>query len=318
MKVLQLSETTLSGSPIRLSKLLNKYSKKVESRHLVWQSRLRDRVFDTDLVGPEISKEEVQSWLDWSDVICYHNRRSKLTIFKELGLEIPKKPSMFQIHSPRQSEDFSEVTSSKLPIAVIGQYHPREWPELKFIVPNCVDIWAFDHQPIHPFLKVSHKNRNIPIVSFAPSNTTAKGWDNKGYGLVAGILKPMKLAGRVHFQLIIKKPHAETLELKKQADLGIDEVMSGSYHMSSLEYLSMAVACMANIDAKTEKVVKDMTGCENLPWILATSKNFGAVLRNTLNSKSYIEQGIKSREWMEKFWSPEFLCKKYEEVYSQL
>lgn len=310
--ILHLSDTTLSGSPIRISRLINKHSKNYRSRHIVWQSVIHKRVFATDLVGQTMSRDEIMDRIGWADIIHYHNRWQRQELFKHLGVPPPNKPSLIQIHSPRQSEDFRQEIESGLPLAVVAQYHPREWKELSYIVPNVVDITEPEYAPSQ---KRTHQ---VPLVSYAPSNCNARGWDDKGYGLVVPHLKRLSLAGKIMFKRIIEQPHDITLQLKRAADIGIDEIATGSYHLSSLEYMAMGTACFARLDGYTAKVVKDLTGSEDLPWIQADRDSFVSKLMFIVESQAWPELGLKTRKWMETYWNPQALVRHYEEMYTDI
>lgn len=315
MNVLHLSDTTLSGSPYRLSKLYGKYSGH-NSRHIVWQRQIYNRVFPCDIVGEETSSEELYELVHkWADVIHYHNRWKRQEIFKHIPLPKGKK-EVIQIHSPRDSGDaergFIEEVRSKIPLAVIAQYHPRQWPELRFIVPNVVDIHDELHKPIvKPF-------REMPAVAYAPSSAGGTGWDRKSYPVVNRFLRRLNLKQQIIYPRIFGLPLEECLQKKQKCDIGIDEVSTGSYHMSSLEFLSMGIATIAYIDPLTEKVVKDLTGSRKLPWVVATETSFPSVFTGLISSNSFGEIGQKSREWMEKYWNPDVLCSHYTNMYEAL
>ena len=311
MKVLHLSDTTLSGAPYRLSQAYSKYSGH-EARHIVWHPVIHTRVFPTDLIGSQMKKTELKKWLEWADVIHYHNRWQRQEIFQHLKIKPPKKPSVIQIHSPRDSEDFSQEVESGIPLAVIAQYHVRQWPEKRFIVPNVVDIYDDLHSP------VERPVRRIPIVSYAPSNAVCRGWDDKSYTVVAPIAKRLSLNNEIIYQRILNMPHTECLKLKQMADIGIDEVSTGSYHMSSLEYLSMGVACIGRLDSECERVVKDLTGADWLPWLMSDPQRFKVDLSTMVRTRSYIDIGKRSREWMEKYWNPKDTCEYWTKVYESL
>ena len=314
LKVLHLSDTQLSGSPIRISKLINKYSGKFESRHITWVSKYGCRLFECDLVGSHMEIVELEQMvLDWADIIHYHNRWSRQRIFTNFGMKPPKIPSVIQIHSPRDgNESFKAEAESGLPLAVIAQYHVRQWPELSFVVPNVVDILdpVYEAPPLTP--------HQVPTVSFAPSNTNARGWDDKGYGVVAPVLKRMKIAGTINFQLITSQPHDITMQKKRLAHIGIDEIVTGSYHLSSLEYLSLGIGTFANIDKATEKVLKDLTGAEKLPWLPASESRFESRLKHILKTGEWVEAGHFARQWMERHWNPRILLGHYERMYEKL
>lgn len=312
MKILHLSQTTLSGSPYRLSTTLNKYSGH-ESRHIVWQGRIYNRDFKCDMIGSEMHRDELVKWLEWADVINFHNRWKRQDIFKYCDFElIRNKPSVIQMHSPREEEGHHEEVASGVPIAVIAQYHPRQWPEMRYLIPNVIDIHDKLHRPIIKEPQV------LSTVSYAPMSPSGKGWNRKSYPVVSPILKRMFFNREIFYQRLVGVPHDECLALKQKADIGIDEISTGSYHMSSLEYLSMGCACFGHIDEQTEKCIKDVTGCDWLPWVECIEPQFKLKIREMVRTKSYIEIGKKSREWMEKYWNPEVLCNHFIKMYEDL
>lgn len=316
MKVLHLSDTTLSGSPYRLSKIFNKYTAH-EARYIVWQDVFEHRVFPCDLTGPTLKKSEIIHWFEWADVIHYHNRWRRQEIFNKVSFDhVKNKPSVIQIHSPRLSEDFSDEIESGVPLAIIAQYHPREWEkELSYIVPNMVDLYDGTHEPDYKKYVISSK----PRVGYSPSNWNAKGWDNKGYGLTNGLLKRMFMfESKIDYMRIIQKPFLDAMAMKRGCHIGIDEVMTGSYHMSSLEFLAMGCATFAHLDEKTLSAIKEVTGCSNVPWINTDRYKFESVLRKLIKDEMWVDIGKGSRAWMEKYWDPRKLSEIFVNMYSDI
>jgi len=311
MRILHLSDTTLSGSPIRIVDVINKHTEH-EARHLVWQKVFGYRKFKTDLVGEVMPVEELADWVDWADILHFHNRYNTSKILEAIGIAPPKKPTVVQIHSPRKSERFDLDDKSGVKLAVVAQYHVREWPELDFIVPNVVDFTEPEYQQKKSYRKA------MPIVSYSPSNCICGGWDNKGYGHVAPLLKRLGIKRTIAYDPIVNRPHDVAMKLKARADLGIDEFMTGSYHLSGLEYLAMGVGCFCHVDEITEKVVKDLTGCKDLPWIDTNVDKFKGDLLRVIRKKAWPIYGQESREWIEKYWYPEFLAKCYIDMYQSL
>lgn len=317
MNVLHLSDTTLSGSPIRITKLLNKHTQ-VRARHLVWQPVILDRVFETDLVGSRMCREELRHWIyEWADVLHFHNRWRRQEVFKFLNVAPPNKPSVIQMHSPRHDkgplgEDFTDEVMSGIPLAVIAQYHVREWPEAEFIVPNVVDVTEPEYLP------VEHNTAGVATVSYAPSNWNAKGWNDKGYSHTSRILKRMAFNKTINYDLIVSLPHKECLYRKRWGNIGVDEVVTGSYHLSSLEYLAMGIPCFAYLDAGTEGVVKNLTGSNHLPWINTPRGLLKPSMESILSARSWGDLGEKSATWMRTYWSPEHLSNSYISMYNTL
>ena len=256
-----------------------------------------------DVVGEESSLDHLQGLLDWCDIVHYHDVYTKQCIFEKLP--VPKKPSVIQVHSPKSWFDYKSVLESKLPIAVIAQYHPREWVrELTYIVPNVVDIE--EYRPVA-------KNNPRPVVSFAPSSTNGKDLNDKGYSTVRFYLKRRN---DINFQLIHDRPFEECMQLKRHADIGIDDIRNGGYHLSALEYLSMGIATICYIDDQTERVVKDLTGCLELPFIHKGKNNIVSPMHTAL--RNYLGLGFLSRQWMETYWNPSVLCNHYTRMYESL
>ena len=185
---------------------------------------------------------------------------------------------------------------------------------MRYLIPNVVDI----HDDIH--CERERLKRKYPTVGYAPSNWNAKGWDNKGFGLVHPYLKRRQTLSRdIRYTLIAKKPFTAAMEMKRQCDMGIDEFMTGSYHLSSMEFLSMGIATVAHLDELTRKAVFDVTGAENLPWIDVTKNNFSHKLDRAMTDMAFLEEkGKESRKWMERHWAPENLTQHYVQMYEDL
>jgi hypothetical protein len=274
------------------------------------------REYETDIIGNSATLDTLRYLIyEWATHLHFHNRYKRQKVFQALGTEPPKLPSVIQIHSPRdEHESFTEEVDSGIPIACVAQYHPRQWKELTFIVPNVIDISHKDYKP-NP-----HRNTNpqMPTVSYAPSNTNMRGWNDKSYGDVAPILKKLRMDHKITYQLIQQKPFREVMKLKHESDIGIDEISTGSYHLSGLEYLAIGVPCFANVDEQTEKVVKDLTGCLGTPFLRANKSTLERILRKMLQDKNWEELGIRSREWMDTYWAPQLLVKHYTDMYERL
>ena len=321
MRILHLSDTPLSGSPIRISQLLAKYGG-VESRHICWKEKIGYRIYEADLIGHITPTAALEYYIyDWADIIHYHNRWRRQEVFRAIGRLPPKKPCVIQLHSPRESEDFRGEVESGIPLACLAQYHPRQWPEMTFLVPNVVDIDDPIYLPARQYVMgklVPPSPSALTIVSFAPSNTNRRDWNDKGYSVANPVLKKMRFSGEICYDLINLMPFEEVMPRKRIADIGIDDIVTGSYHLSALEYLSLGIACINHVDELTEAEVKKLTGADSLPFVEANKETFERVLRSLLKTQTWPEIGHKSRKWMETYWSPAILCNHYLKMYDAI
>lgn len=314
MKILHLSDTTLSGNPLQISRLLQKYGGDVGSRHLVWAPTSGFRTFDTDLVAETMSEEELTYWLqDWADVLHYHDVWKSSKVLRHLTSATFKKPSVIQIHSQRNRlEDFTLAFAARVPIALTAHLNIEAWPEADFVVPGVLDITDAAYLPLPQRL------RSQPTLSHAPSNWAARGWEGESFTVVNPILTALRDAGEIYYQLIVKRPHKEVLALKRHSDIGVDEILGGSCGLSSLEYLALGVPCFADIGERVRAGIKELTGATDLPWLDGSAGSLKRNVGDLVRAKMWQVYGERSRLWMETYWNPQALVAHYLEMYKSL
>lgn len=314
MRILHLSDTTLSGGPLRISRLLQKHGDGVDSRHLVWAPTSGFRTFETDLIAEAMPQEELHYWIgEWADVIHYHDSWRKSKILRALAVKVPNTPSLIQIHNRRSwLEDFSPAVIAKVPLAITADVNMDEWPEADYVVPSVIDITEASYSPPR------RQRQQYPTVSHAPSNWAARGWVGDSFKVVNPVLAEMRDEGLIHYQLIVKRPHREVLALKRHSDIGVDEILAGSYSFSSLEYLALGIPCFADIGPEVCATVKELTGAADIPWLDGSADSLKRNLGDLVRAKMWQVYGERSRLWMETHWTPEILVNHYLEMYRSL
>lgn len=338
MKVLHLSNTPLSNAPHNLMVSQNQYG--VESRLLLHRSQNLNKI----LVGNgelwlNMKKEEIVAALEAADVIHFHNFAKELNLFTtypEFWKLIEKKPKLIQYHSPRKTiENFEPSISDKtLKHAVIAQYHTRVYPECEFIVPNVVPLFQAQYSPLSP----KWEQRNAPVISYAPSNITLGGWDNKGYEVTRRVLLESERENWSCVEILIGVPYTDCMIRKRWAHLGIDEVMTGSYHLSGLEYLAMGCVTFGYLDKLTQEAIRTVVNSScgegdaaiaTLPWVQVDHPDelkkimYRTIVAGQGNARAIRWEELKqkaqqSREWMEKYWNPQNHVRWFSRIYEQL
>jgi hypothetical protein len=174
------------------------------------------------------------------------------------------------------------------------------------VVPNVI---ADDeiHRPV-PWGK-----RTTDLVSFAPSNSKPGAVNKKGIPEVRRACKD-----RFKLDLIMACQFEECLKRKRRAVLGIDEVVTGMYHRSGLEYLAQGTPCIVGYNDKAERILKDATGCDSMPFIHATPGNLREVIDGFLSLPTDVqeENGKQARKWFEESYHPRIILKHHLEVYN--
>lgn len=147
IRVIHITENPIAGAPINLSKALNKYQgDKVSSVHIAQSDRNENRIFDSDIIIDQVSEHFLRHTLEKADVIHFHNFYRNQHLFRKfprLWDIVMTKKRCWTVHSQRETtwvrlEDALE--DKRMKKLVIGQYHPRQWPECE-VVPNVIDIW---------------------------------------------------------------------------------------------------------------------------------------------------------------------------------
>ncbi|MBN1349821.1 hypothetical protein JXJ21_10460 [candidate division KSB1 bacterium] len=123
-------------------------------------------------------------------------------------------------------------------------------PEIDHISDLNVSV-EFDHQFLHTNLKhvpfpiepdqygrAGAQNGETVLISHAPTNRQAKGSH-----IIIPIVRELEKEYPVKLVLIENLPYHKALELKRQTQIFIDQIGNLGYGISSLEALSMGIAC---------------------------------------------------------------------------
>lgn len=320
MKIVHLSNTPLSNAPANLAKIQRDAGH--ESVALLAKQSNTNKVFVGGQLWSSMDPWLLMETVREADIVHFHNFAFEQEIFKAHAAMVDlvrKKRCLIQYHSPRHSiQDFEHTINDpffKGRRAVVAQYQVRQYPEAEHIVPNVLPIYdtlftPIKDKPLHPFL-----------VSYAPSNTTLKDWDDKGYRHIMPVLQELHRFG-VTCEIITNTPYQETMVKKKWAHVGVEEIVTGSYHLSFLEYMAFGCATIGNLDELTREAMKKIVGEEGmfeLPYIQATTATLGNRLVSLARDPEVTHGvGLRSRQWIEKYWSPEKHVKHFERIYESI
>lgn len=324
MKIVHLSNTPLSNAPANLAEVQRGAG--YESITLLHRQANVNKVFVGGLTWGSMEAAFITHIIESADIIHLHNFTWTQEIFKAHPHLIPivkRKTRLVQFHSPRNStENFEDIINDPLfegRRAVVAQYQMRQYTEAEHVVPNVLPIYNNRFTPLPP----QARNRFLPLtVSFAPSNTNLRGWDYKGFDMVMPVLKKVERSGGITTDLITMTPYEETLIRKKWAHIGLEELVTGSYHLSFLEYMAFGCATICNMDVLTKEAMSKVVGedaVEALPSLTASPFDLGQTLKSMCdNVDQTLSRGLACRQWMETHWNPNKLSRYFDGIYSQL
>lgn len=327
MNILHLANTPLSGAPYRLMQVQRTGG--INARLISHRSSFDGRshmVFPHDIVlqsgrsnqekrrdGGDFKRDEIYDLFRSADVIHLHNNLADLYIFRvfpELGKYLSTTPVVMQFHSPRLSlknveKDLKDIRVGRR--LVVAQYQVRQFPKAT-PVPNAV--------PIHDrfYTPCVRDNRN-PLIVYSPSNTNLRDWNNKGYPETMAALKRVKAISEN--RIITNTPQLECLAQKQSGDIAIDEIVTGSYHLNTLEALSQGQVAICGLDDLCEEALCECTGTDKHPIVKASPKTLEKVLRDYINDPDMLrETQESSRSFMETYWNADCINKAYKKAYN--
>lgn len=306
MKVLHLCDSALSGAPYRLMQVQRLGG--LDARHVLFPDPAAREDYPHD-VAADGDPGLIADLLAAADVVHYHNRwrRSEIFALHPWAWElVRRKPAVIQFHSPRDGEDFEEaLREPSLLKLVVAQYHVRFYPECR-PVPNAVPIDDPLHRPLGRY-------NDPPVVAFTPQKCGREGWHDKG---CAPTLEVLRRGFRHRF--VTGASWREAMELRAACDIAIDEIVTGSYHLCSLEALSQGLATVAGLDAQTVDALERVTGTREHPWIVARPETLERELACLVEDAGYLrDRREAARRYMERYWSPAAVTAQFRAVYEE-
>lgn len=331
MRILHFSNTPLSNAPANLAKIQKDSGHDV--RCILDRQVNANRVFVGGEIWRDFVEDQLAEIIESAEVIHYHNYAFEQFIFNRYPKLIDlarKKPSLIQYHSPRRPKE-GQFTYDCIPKenfeptfsdpffrgrrAVVAQYQVRQYNEAEFIVPNTLPI--FD-----PLYTAVDRDWTSPAISFAPSNIHLKGWDYKGYDKVKPVFDRIASMPRVTCGIIMNTSYAETMFKKKWSTIGMEELVTGSYHLSFLEYMSFGCATLHNMDEATKIAMAHVVGTDavnELPALQTTVAGLFKTLHDLVTQPEEAKAtGLACRKWMELHWNPNTFVKYFDNIYSKL
>jgi hypothetical protein len=196
---------------------------------------------------------------------------------------------------------------------VIAQYHPRYYTDA-LIVPNMIDIWKPEFQP-------APKSRKTIKIFYSWATEVRGGWGDKGSEQTQRILSRIKttFGRRVDIEVLHNRPYRECMAEKRNAHICIDECVTGSYHLQSLEGCAVGALTFNNLDEQTLGFMRAVNDEPSHPFEKTNLESLYEKLHHYIeNPELLARRGQAARRWMEQHWDPRQLVGRYLEAYSNL
>ena len=284
-------------------------------------------VFDTDLQWAR-DRDEIVELAKTADVLHLHNfidlDSQHFTPINFRKLWNDGRPMVRHFHSTPDSvaayihSTAKAVINCPIPKLVIAQFHARYYPTAK-IVPNIV----FDDE-----LAGSSSPRTGAVrIGYAPTRFNSgrvSRWDTKGYRETVKLLKRVVRRAEarnidIQVELIEQVSHADCLRRKATCDIVIDDLVTGSYHLNTLESLASGSVCLTYMDRTTLQAVSDLTTRSDFPALSVGLEDAEAVLMALVGDRPLVKAiGRHSRTWMSRNWAPKEMAQHFLDAYAHV
>lgn len=320
IKVVQFSMTALAGAPIRVAKAVNQIGG-IHVRHVDLD---RSKVFESDHVH-KASPEETLALCEEADIIHLYNYVNYETkAFHPVDFRLlKKKGKCFVQHfqsTPMWVAEYlgvsvRDVIDYPIPKVVIAQYPERFLPNAR-VVPNIVPQDSPEYLP----------SGGIPAhdIVFSPSGNRGSWdldyrWETKGMPETVRMLGRLKRDSGITYKIMHQCSLAEVMEAKSNAQIILDEMVTGSYHLSALEGLSLGKPVLSYLDARTDYVLRTISGSQQSPFINVRLEDAGTLLKALAHDEAAVASlGQASREWIDKYWRDVQLALHFKSLYEDL
>ncbi len=295
MRVCIYSSLPVAGAPFQQFQCLKKYTN-LDVRYVVQKDKYNDgRVFPHDLF---LTDEEGQEYLRSADVVHLHN---DLPLHVEKMLTKSRQKIIATLHSSPPSPMWNHMRSYAHKAVVIRQpLQMRGHPSLGTL-PNLFDIW--DSMP----LEGKTYTDAIGVVYCPTNRLPPTRIGSKGYATVLPLLRTLEKKYKKDVFLIhhTAVEYTKNLHLKRQGHICIDDVISSTFHLTSIEGLCTGQAVLTSVAS------------DNYPFVYTTPLTLTNNIESLLAQRSVLESHAqKNRQWVEDHWNPVDMVNEYLALYN--
>ncbi len=316
MRVVHITMTPLAGSPIRIVKALNAHTEVTARLVNLKPNAYGTRTFPEDLLW-SADHEEAIELIGKADILHFHHPfpvdEENNPFCFNFKSHAPKSCRFVRHHHSVRNTAYKRHHDESVDLfeLVVPHSAERYFPQAR-VVPNIIPINDQDYQPVDFAQKATS-------ISFSPSSNRSRWadrWETKGTPEVLRMLRRLRKKTGIELNIAQNMPHQECMALKQKSMLAIDDLVTGSYHLSALESLSQGVPVLCYTDDRAQDVLRDITGANRLPFINTHIDDAAGILENLIGERELIKElGNSSRAWMEKYFCPERLSAHYADAY---
>jgi hypothetical protein len=301
MRIVMITENDPAGMGISFCNAINRYSN--HQCRLITTAIRYNFMFEHDLHVPSLDQngyDEIRDILDKADILHFHMLSDEKIILGNVKVTDYMNGKNIIHHHHGHPGFRSNPSKFHKKYKKYKRKSIVSTPDLLKLLPGAA--WIPNIVPLYDslFMPKERFSDGIVRVCQAPTRKELKDTD-----IFQNVMNSLSLQYDHLEHLIIENTlYSECLKIKQDFDVHFDH-MQGYYGVSSLESLSQGKPVIAGLDDWNIKCIKDFTGSEQLPWIVARGKEeLYKKLKILINDDGLRRStGEYSRRFMEKHWT---------------
>ncbi len=303
MQILMIAENDPAGMAIAFTNAINRYTDH-QCRLVTIQERYGIN-FGKDIHLPDIHDDdydEVEALLKSADIIHFHMLRDENSHLGPLVIRDYVKGKKILHHHHGHPDYLINAHAYNHKYKKLNRKVIVSTPDLLHVAENAV--WVPNLVPINDTAYLPRYETSLPKSPVKICQAPTRKFDKHTHDFKQ-VIKQLQ-NGRFEIEPIIieRTGHLECLEIKRKCHIIFDH-MRGWFGISSLESLCQGKPVIAGLDDWNIKCIKEFTGADQLPWIVARTKSELLRSLETLVSDDHmrVEAGRYSRLFMERYWT---------------
>ena len=277
--------------------------------------------YETDIHLPDIKDDnfdEVEALLKEADIIHFHLLRDENSHLGPLVIKDYIKGKKIFHHHHGHPDYILNAAAYNEKYRRLKRKVIVSTPDLLKVAENAT--WVPNIVPINDVQFLPRYDQSLPqdVIRICQAPTRKYHKHTKELKSTVDTLR-RKYPEKIRLVIIELMPYLKCLQIKRACHIVFDH-MRGWFGISSLESLSQGKPVIAGLDDWSIQCIKEFTGADELPWIIARKKDeLEDRLEELIRNGGFRNaSGIASRRFMERYWTEKHALKILMETYQTL
>ena len=303
MNILMITQNDPAGMAIAFTNAINRYTE--HSCRLITSQDRYGILFEKDIHIPDIHDDdfgEVEQLLKDADIFHFHMLQDENSHLGPLVIRDYIKGKKIIHHHHGHPDFLINAQSFNEKYKKLGRKVIVSTPDLLKVAENSV--WIPNLVPINDVQYQPRYDNTLPTEPIKICQAPTRKYDKHTEVFKQAISKLKVQKPHIEEVIIERRPHLECLSIKRKCHIVFDH-MRGWFGISSLESLAQGKPVIAGLDEWNIRYIKEFTGADRLPWLVARDIDSLAKLLKRLVTEPEQRQrsGTYARKFMEQYWT---------------